>query len=132
MANPRTDGNSEATPEGWDPPLRSHRMVDRDPRVSIATCDAWLADGREPAVAVCRLVEMLGTGDVALDGEIEDCLVRHFEAARPTIAKALSVLTSMLDAPGPAAQRKAASLFRVWQRGGDRTTDRTAPGRRNG
>ena len=92
-------------------------MAAADPRLSIGACDAWLADGREPSIAVCRLIDLLGSGERHFDLEIEDCLVRHFEAARPTIAKGLRVLTGMLDAPGPAAQRKAASLFRIWQRG---------------
>ncbi len=74
-------------PQKTWPALR-HLMRDHDATISVLACKACLAFAppSERHSAIHRLIELLADTEWMLRGEIADCLVVHFSAAREIIA----------------------------------------------
>jgi len=80
-------------------PLRP-LMRDEDPAIAAIACRICLsmASNDEKAAAIWRLTNLLATADWLLSGEIEDCLVTHFDFAEKIVGELLSRADAISEA----------------------------------
>jgi hypothetical protein len=99
-------------------------MTDSDARISVLAGEMCLREANGPAkvAAIVRFVELLGEQGWMLDQEIEDCLVKYFDAAKAIVADVLRLTEQSDEFDSPRAQR-ARVLRRIIKRGSARVRE---------
>jgi hypothetical protein len=86
-------------------------VQDHDARIAFSACKICLASGTvsDKEIVIRRLIDLLADADWVLAGEIEACLVDHFDEAEHAIAEILAAHSSAAGHEGKAIR----SLSRV-------------------
>lgn len=105
--------------EPW-PPLQE-LVNDSAPRIATAACALCLvnADALNATSAIVRLIELLGSADWPVSSDIQHCLARHIDRARPFIEQCLAQKIADPSHYSPESRRRRVLLEILHEEGRD-------------